>query len=106
MITVKIKEHSFLAKLAAKKLKSPKVALVIGHTIYLYNTTREEFLANRKWVRHEVAHVLQYERKGTIRFIISYLLQTFNLGYEYNMYEVEARNKEKDTTILERVEFV
>jgi hypothetical protein len=104
-MTVRIKENSFYAKYAAKKLKSQKMALVLGKTIHLHNTSKSEFLSNIRWVKHEVAHVLQYKRKGFLRFIVSYLLYTFSLGYEDNIYEVEAREKEKDPYILNGIEF-
>ncbi len=94
-----------LAKLAARNLKSEKMAIVLGKTIRLHNTTKEEFLQNTRWVRHEVAHVIQFQEKGFISFIISYLLESFNLGYEHNRYELEARQKEKDPSILNNVSF-
>ncbi len=50
MITVTIKEKSWLAAIAARKLKTTKVAMVIGRTIYLHNTSREEFMTNKKMV--------------------------------------------------------
>ncbi|MCU0320807.1 MAG: DUF4157 domain-containing protein [Chitinophagaceae bacterium] len=103
---VRIKEKSLLARIAAYNLKSDKMAIVVGNTIRLHNTTKEEFLSNTKWVRHEVAHVRQYQEKGFIRFIASYLLETFNLGYEFNRYELDAIKKERDHRILEGVEFV
>ncbi|MBC7587133.1 MAG: DUF4157 domain-containing protein [Chitinophagaceae bacterium] len=105
MATIRIKENSLLAKFAAYNLKSDTMALVLGCTIYLHNTTREEFLRNTKWVRHEVAHVKQFQQKGYFRFLVSYLLETFNFGYEFNRYELEAKKKERDHTILEGIEF-
>ncbi|MBX2931319.1 MAG: DUF4157 domain-containing protein [Chitinophagaceae bacterium] len=105
-MTVRIKEKSVLARCAAYRLKSKRAAMVIGKTIYLHNVSREDFLNNRKWLRHEVAHVKQYQQKGTIRFIFSYLMETFNMGYEFNRYEVEAKKKETDLHILKGVEFV
>lgn len=101
-----IKEKSVLAKWAAIYLRASTMAIVFGKTIYLYNVTREEFLSNKKWVRHEVAHVLQYQQKGFISFILSYLMETFNMSYKFNKYEVEARKKENDLYILEGVEFL
>ena len=56
-MNLNIKENSWIAKLAAKKLQSNHVAIVIGNTIHLHNTTREDFLQNEKWVRHEVCHL-------------------------------------------------
>jgi predicted AlkP superfamily pyrophosphatase or phosphodiesterase len=102
---VNIKEKSVYAKLAAYYLKAPTMAIVFGNTIHLYKVSKEEFLSNKKWVRHEVAHVIQYKQKGFIRFILSYLMETFNMSYEFNKYEVEARKKETDLRILEGVEF-
>jgi hypothetical protein len=106
MTQVKIKENSFLAKLAARKLRAPKVAMVIGRTIHLHNSSKEEFLNNQRWVRHEVAHIKQYKKFGFVRFIILYLLETFNKGYEYNRFEVEARRRERDVAILSGIQFI
>ena len=103
MITVTIKEKSWLAAIAARKLKSAKVAMVIGRTIYLHNTSREEFITNRRWLRHEIAHVKQYQRMGVFTFIIAYLMETFNKGYEHNRFEVEARDMERNLSILEEI---
>jgi hypothetical protein len=106
MTKVKIKENSLLAKVAAKKLHAPKVAMVIGKTIHLHNSSKEEFLNNQRWVRHEVAHIKQYKKLGVLRFIFLYMLETFNKGYENNSFEVEARQRERDVAILSGVQFV
>ena len=106
MTKVKIKENSLLAKLAARKLDTPKVAMVLGKTIHLHNSSKEEFLNNKRWVRHEVAHVNQYKKFGFLRFITLYLLETFNKGYENNSFEVEARHRERDVAILSGVQFL
>lgn len=105
MTTVKIKENSWLAKVAAKKLNSTSMAMVVGKTIHLHNSSREDFLKNKRWVRHEVAHVNQYARLGYLRFIFFYLLETFNKGYQFNSFEVDARSKERDISILSEVNF-
>lgn len=105
MTTVKIKENSWLAKIAARKLNSTSIAMVLGKTIYLHNSSREEFLNNKRWVRHEIAHVKQYARLGFLRFIFFYLLETFNKGYEYNSFELDARSKERDLNILSEIHF-
>ena len=105
MTEVKIKENSWLAKIAAHRLDSESMAMVVGKTIHLHNSTRQEFLRNKRWVRHEVAHVKQYLRLGVIRFIFFYLLETFNKGYEFNSFEVDARKMEKDSTILSEIHF-
>ena len=106
MTKVHIKENSWVARIAAYKLGSNSVAMVIGKTIHLHNATKEEFLINQSWVRHEIAHVKQYLELGLVRFIGLYLLETFKRGYEKNKFEVEARQKEKDLAILSGVYFI
>jgi len=105
MIKVKIRENSWLAKIAARQLKSYSVAMVIGKTIYLHNATKADFLKDKRWVRHEVAHVKQYKQLGIIRFLAFYLLESFNKGYENNRFEVDARQKERDFSILSDILF-
>ena len=105
MTEVKIKENSWLARIAARKLDSPSIAMVLGKTIHLHNSSKEDFLRNKRWVRHEVAHVKQYAKLGLLRFIFFYLLETFNKGYENNSFEVDARQKERDLSILSGVHF-
>jgi hypothetical protein len=106
LLTITIKENSLLAKLAASYMKADKLAIVFGRTIHLHNTKRQELLTNRKWLRHEVAHVHQWMKCGSIRFLFYYLLETFNKGYYNNRFEVDARSKENDKHILEDVQFV
>jgi hypothetical protein len=105
MIKVKIKENSLLARLAAYKLNSDSVAMVIGNTIHLHNSTKSDFLNNQQWLRHEVAHVKQYLRLGVFRFLALYLIETYKKGYQNNRFEVEARQKENDFSILSGVYF-
>ena len=95
-MNLNIKENSWIAKLAAKKLQSKNVAIVIGNTIHLYSTTKEEFLQNKKWVKHEVCHLQQFKKHGTFVFIIKYLWESIKHGYHYNKYEIEARKAEED----------
>ncbi len=105
MTKVKIKENSWLARIAAYKLNSDSVALVIGKTIHLHNSSKEEFLSNQRWVRHEVAHVKQYLELGLLPFLALYLLETFNKGYQNNRFEADAREREKDMAILSGIYF-
>lgn len=106
MTKVKIKENSWLARIAARKLRCHSVAMVIGKTIHLHNSTKENFLKNESWVRHEIAHIQQYRELGFIGFIVLYLLETLKKGYENNRFEVDARQKENDLTVLSGVYFV
>lgn len=95
MIQVKIKEQSFLARLAAKKMRSHSVAIVFGNTIHLWNVSRKGFLQNKRWVLHELEHIKQYKEKGFVLFIVLYLLESIRNGYHLNRFEVEARQAEE-----------
>ena len=91
----RIKEHSVVAKLAAKKLGADNAAIVIGKTIHLFGRTKEEFLSDKKWLNHELCHVAQFRTHGLIPFIVRYLWESIRRGYYNNKYEVEAREAEK-----------
>ncbi len=99
MVKCYIKENSFIAKLAAKKLRASSVAIVVGKTIHLHNTTREAFLNNSCWVSHELAHIKQFQQHGYLTFIIKYLWESMKNGYQNNKYEVEAREAENDNNV-------
>lgn len=90
-----IKENSWIAKIAARKLRSENVAIVIGKTIHLFNVSEENFLKDEKWVKHEMCHVRQFEKYGYFNFIIKYLWQSWKHGYRNNRFEVEARLAEE-----------
>ena len=106
MKTVRIKENSWVAKLAAARLKSVKVAIVFGNTIHLHNTSREDFLKDKDWVCHELKHVEQYKQHGYIGFITKYLLDWVKNGYYNNRFEKEARDSEKDKTLMNKFNIV
>ncbi len=93
---MKIKENSFIAKLAAWKLKSGNMAITVGQTIHLYNTTREQFLSDKRWVRHEMQHIRQFQQYGFIRFIFMYTCASIRHGYYNNRWEKEARAAEDE----------
>ncbi len=89
-----IKENSWIAKLASKKLRSDRVAIVIGKTIHLHNTTKQDFLNDEKWVKHELCHIKQFKQNGYVIFILKYLWESIKHGYHNNRYEIEARSAE------------
>ena len=97
---VNIKERSFIARIAAWKLKSDNVAIVLGKTIHLHNTTHAQFLQNKAWVCHELKHIQQFRQHGFISFIILYLWESMLHGYRNNKYEIEARKAENDESLL------
>lgn len=89
-----IKENSWLARLAAKKLGVDSVAMVLGKTIHLHNTSKTGFLKDERWVKHELCHVQQFKKHGYIGFIIKYTWESIRHGYYNNRFEVEARQAE------------
>lgn len=89
-----IKEKSWLAKIAAKKLGSKNVAMVLGKTIHLHNTSKAAFLKDEKWVKHELCHINQFKQHGYVGFIVKYLWESIRKGYYNNRFEVEARQAE------------
>jgi hypothetical protein len=93
-----IKENSWIAKLAAKKLRSENVAIVIGKTIHLHHVSKENFLKNKKWVMHEMCHINQFKKYGFFNFIFKYLWESLRHGYYNNKYETEARKAENETS--------
>lgn len=94
-IGIKIKENSWIAMLAAKKLKTKNVAIVIGKTIHLHNVSGASFLKDQKWLKHEACHIRQFKENGFFTFIIKYLWESTKHGYFNNKFEVEARLAEE-----------
>ena len=103
---VRIKENSWVAKLAAAKMKADKVAIVFGNTIHLHNTSHNEFLHHKEWVCHELKHVHQYQQNGFVGFIAKYLFDWVKNGYYGNRFEVEARASEGDVGLIKEAQFV
>ena len=99
----KIKEQSFIAGLAAWKLKSGNAAIVIGKTIHLHNTKRNEFLQNKRWLLHELKHIQQFQQHGFLSFIFLYLWESLRHNYTNNKYEIEARASEYDEQLFENM---
>lgn len=94
--TLFIKENSFFAWLAAKKMRSDSVAMVLGKTIHLHNISKEAFLNNQRLLKHELCHVRQYQEHGYVGFLIIYLWESIRKGYYNNKFEVEARKAENE----------
>lgn len=94
VISYKVKENSWIARIAAWKLNAAGVAIVFGNTIFLHNTSKEEFLRNDCWLKHELCHIRQYQEHGFFGFIWKYLVESLRHGYYNNKFEVEAREAE------------
>ena len=99
---VHVRENSWLAKRAARKLGYDYVAMVFGRTIHLYNTTLEKFFERPTWVIHELKHVEQFERMGTLQFLVKYGIEHLRRGYWNNAVEAEARAAESNSELLSR----
>lgn len=103
---VYIRERSWMARLAARKLGYESVAMVWRNTIHLYGASAETFLADPCWLRHELKHVLQYREKGAVAFLFEYIRETLRRGYYNNALEAEARQAETDETLVDRFDIV
>lgn len=103
-IRCRIKEKSTVARIAAWRMKGPRIAIVFGHVIHLHGVTREQFLANIGWVRHEVCHVKQYQENGFWGFLWQYVADWIRVGYYANRFEKAARLAESNVTELDGVE--
>ena len=106
IMKVRIKENAWVAKLAAKKMKADKVAIVFGSTIHLHNTSRHEFLNDSDWLCHELKHVEQYQQNGFVGFIFKYFFDWIKNGYQNNRFEIEARKSEKDQLLIDKMELI
>jgi Domain of unknown function (DUF4157) len=92
----RIKENSFFAHVAAVKLGVDQVALTLGNTIHLHNTSAERFRSDSRWVKHELKHIEQFRQHGFFWFIFLYSLETIRKGYYHNRFEKEARAAEME----------
>lgn len=91
-----IKENSWRARLAARMMKAGNMAIVFGDTIHIWGVTKQEFLQNEKWVKHEIKHLEQYRQHGYFGFLAKYLWEGMKHGYYNNKFEIEARQAEDE----------
>ena len=90
--------NSPLARVARAVLGAPQVAMVLGRTVHLSGTSRDEFLADAEWVAHEQVHLRQFREHGVLPFLWKYLLESARVGYFNNRFEVEAREEARRLT--------
>lgn len=90
----KIKENSLRARMAALRLKEPRMAMVWGSTILLSGVSKAEFLKNEKWLKHEIEHIRQFKQHGFFTFMAKYLWESIKNGYQHNRFEIAAREAE------------
>ena len=93
MQTLRTHVNSPLARIARLVLKAPRVAMVVGQTVHLSGTSREEFLADAEGVAHEAVHLRQYREHGLLPFLWKYLIESARVGYYHNKFEAEAREE-------------
>jgi hypothetical protein len=86
---VRVVENSRLAKIVAKIKGEEIYAITIGKTIFV-SCKKEDFFANQWWVKHELAHVRQYEKHGTVRFLALYIYYSVFHHKSVNPFELEA----------------
>ncbi len=96
-VHIRLKENSWIAKIAARKMKAMSVALVLGKTIHLHNISKEQFKSSKRLIKHELKHVEQYARLGFVPFLLVYGWYSLRYGYYNNPLEVEARNAELES---------
>ena len=98
---IRIRQSSWIAKVASWCIKEKDVAFTLFKTIHLSDSTAVVFLNNQRWVAHELAHVRQFATYGNIRFIFMYLSESLRKGYYNNKWEVEARASEDAVEVLQ-----
>jgi len=101
-MVIKIRENSWFAKIAARRLKTSSVAMVLGNTIHLWGASKQELITNTPWCNHELKHVEQFLRYGFLNFLLLYLIESLRHGYYNNRFEKEARAAEQFPSLLSR----
>jgi hypothetical protein len=97
---VYIKENTWFAKIAAKKMSANQLAIVFNNTIHLHNTPKKEFLEDTRWLCHELIHIKQYQREGIFKFLVKYVWQWMQVGYYNISFEKEARENENNVSLI------
>lgn len=89
--SVKLVPHSNIAKLIGRMHgEEEDYAITIGRTIYL-SCSKQDFLSDTPWVRHEFTHVQQYKKYGVLEFAKRYLFSAiFYRNYRKIPFEKEA----------------
>jgi hypothetical protein len=81
-------------------MRSDAIAIVWHRTIHLHGCTSAKFMSNTNWLTHELVHIEQYRRLGTIGFISRYLWYSIKHGYYQNPLEIEAFTRESETSLV------
>ena len=100
---VKLIPHSNLAKIIGRMHgEEEDYAITIGRTIFL-SCSKQDFLSDTPWVRHELTHVQQYKKYGVLEFAKRYLFSAiFYHSYTKIPFEKEAISAEGPRPIYRR----
>jgi predicted dienelactone hydrolase len=92
---VKLVPHSGLAKILGRMHgEEEDYAITIGRTIFL-SCSKQDFLSDTPWVRHEFTHVQQYKKYGVLEFAKRYFFSAiFYHSYDKIPFEKEAISAE------------
>ena len=94
--TFRVVSKSKLAKIIGRiNGEDEKYAITFGKTIFV-SCTKEDFLSEDWWVRHEVTHVQQYKKYGVFGFLKRYVAYAIVYRYRENPFEKEAISAEED----------
>lgn len=93
--SVKLVPHSKIAKIIGRMHgEEEDYAITIGRTIFL-SCSKQDFLSDTPWVRHEFTHVQQYRKYGVLEFAKRYLFSAiFYHSYTKIPFEKEAISAE------------
>lgn len=88
---VSVRQAAWVPAVAGRMLgmNRPAVAVTLERTIVFHPSAE----INVRIMRHELAHVRQWEQHP-FTFFLRYALQNLRYGYDNNPYEVEARAAE------------
>lgn len=54
------------------------------------------YMSDKRLRQHELKHIEQMSRDGTVKYLMMYNYYWFTRGYWNNPYEIEAREAEKE----------
>jgi hypothetical protein len=88
--SVRLVPNNTIAKIAGRMHgREDDYAITVGKTIYL-SCSKEDFLSDTPWVRHEFTHIEQYRKYGVLEFVKRYLFFSIFRPYNKNPFEKEA----------------
>jgi len=93
--SVKLVPHSRIARIIGRMHgEEEDYAITIGRTIFL-SCSKQDFLSDTPWVRHEFTHIQQYKKYGVLEFAKRYFFSAiFYHSYAKIPFEREAISAE------------